>query len=307
MYKALGGYNLYNYIIIRGDIKKRDFASASDKIIKYIKFSQKISKGKNRMLQGIYDITELTSSKTYSQEEFNQMEKVYVEIDKITQDIYMNHVWLARSLKDNNIEKSFFHINKAINLAKSDEAVYREIISIYFSQLTDKNLVKQYCDYYFSEYEGSLKNRDYENFFDDNQKFSVILNDNFKKAYTKNLIDLKNFNNYEFVLERENNIKKISIIHNFFSGSKLSIKSIILENDLSNKFNLKNLNFDSNSNYVLDNKENNIVFLTTNAEDQILNFYFNKEYFNIKKIYILLNLTKLNLANISVCSYKNEN
>ena len=94
---------------------------------------------------------------------------------------------------------------------------------------------------------------------------------------------------------------------NFFSVSKLSIKSIILENYLSNKFNLKNLNFDSNSNYVLDNKENNIVFLTTNAEDQILNFYFNKEYFNIKKIYILLNLTKLNLANISVCSYKNEN
>ena len=69
MYKSLGGYNLYNYIIIRGDIKNRNFQSASDKILKYIEFSQKISKGKNRMLQGIYDITELASSKTYNQEE----------------------------------------------------------------------------------------------------------------------------------------------------------------------------------------------------------------------------------------------
>ena len=201
MYKVVGGYNLYNYIIIRGDIKNRDFKSASDKILKYIKFSQSISKGKNTMLQGIYDITELTSSKMYSQKEFNQMEKVYVEIDKITKDIYKNHVWLARSLKDNDLEKSFFHLNKAIDLVKSDEFAYREIISIYFSTSTDKNFISLYCNNYFDEYEGSLKSRNFNNFFKDNQKFSIILNDSFKKTYTRDLETLENFINYEFFFE----------------------------------------------------------------------------------------------------------
>jgi hypothetical protein len=307
MYKSIGGYNLYNYIIIRGDIKNRNFQSASDKILKYIEFSQKISKGKNRMLQGIYDITELASSKTYNQEEFNLMEKVYVEIDKITQDIYMNHIWLARSMKDNNLEKSLFHLNKAINLVKSNEAAYREIISIYFSKSVDKDLINQYCDHYFNEYQGSLKNRDYENFFSDNQKFSIILNDNFTKTYTKNLANIKSSNNYEFFFEEDKKIKKISIIHNFFSGSKISIKDIILENNQSNKIELQNLNYDSNSNYVLSSDNDEIVFLSTNNQDQILNFYFNKEYLNIKNISFSLDLTKLNLANNSVCSENNEN
>ena len=86
MYKVIGAYNLYNYVIIRGDVMNRDFESASKKILNYIEFSQKISKGKNKMLQGIYDITELTSSKTYTQKEFNQMERVYLEINEITDE-----------------------------------------------------------------------------------------------------------------------------------------------------------------------------------------------------------------------------
>lgn len=307
MYKAIGFVNLYNYIIIRGDINNRDFESASEKILRYINLSQKISKGKNRMLQGIYDITELTSSKTYTQKEFNQMEKVYVEIDKITQDIYMNHVWLARSLKDNNLEKSIFHLNKAINLMKSDESAYRELISIYFSNSADKNLINIYCDNYFKEHEGSLKSRNYKNFFNDNQKFSIILNDNFEKAYTKNLESLENFNNYEFFFEDVKNINKLSIVHNFFSGSKLSIRNIILENNLLNEIEFDNLNYNSNSNYILSSKNDQMVFLSTNNQDQILNFYLNKEYENISKISLVLSLKKLGLANSSICTEFHEN
>ncbi len=307
MYKVVGGYNLYNYIIIRGDIKNRDFKSASDKILKYIKFSQSISKGKNTMLQGIYDITELTSSKMYSQKEFNQMEKVYVEIDKITKDIYKNHVWLARSLKDNDLEKSFFHLNKAIDLVKSDEFAYREIISIYFSTSTDKNFISLYCNNYFDEYEGSLKSRNFNNFFKDNQKFSIILNDSFKKTYTRDLETLENFINYEFFFESKKKISKFSIIHNFFSGSELTIKNIVLENNEFNQINFENLNYDSNSNYIIKSDNDEIVFLSTNSEDQILNFYLDKEYKNIKKISIELSLRKLGLTKNSICNNSYEN
>lgn len=306
MYKGIGAYNLYNYLIIRGDVINRDFKSASEKILNYIEFSQKISKGKNKMLQGIYNITELTSSKTYTQKEFNQMERVYLEINKITDDIYMNHVWLARSLKDNDLEKSLFHLNKAINLVKSNEEAYRELINIYLTKSTDKSLIKKYCDNYFEEYEGSLKNSDYENLFSDNQKFSIILNDNYNKAYTKDLADLKSYFDYQIFFENEKKIKKISIVHNFFSGSKLSIKNIVIENDRSNKIKIDNIMYNSNSSYILNSGLEEIIFLSTNDQDQILNFYLGKEYLNVKKISLELNLSKLNLTNHSICDKLNE-
>ena len=57
------------------------------------------------MLQGILDVTELVTSKAYTQEEFNILENVYIRINEITEDIYKNHVWLARALSDDDLEK----------------------------------------------------------------------------------------------------------------------------------------------------------------------------------------------------------
>ena len=169
------------------------------------------------------------------------------------------------------------------------------------------SIINIYCDNYFKEHEGSLKSRNYKNFFNDNQKFSIILNDNFEKAYTKNLESLENFNNYEFFFEDVKNINKLSIVHNFFSGSKLSIRNIILENNLLNEIEFDNLNYNSNSNYILSSKNDQMVFLSTNNQDQILNFYLNKEYENISKISLVLSLKKLGLANSSICTEFHEN
>ena len=44
--KLIGGYKLYQYHIIGGDVVNRDFNSASKKILRYIDFSQKISNKK---------------------------------------------------------------------------------------------------------------------------------------------------------------------------------------------------------------------------------------------------------------------
>ncbi len=301
-YKLVGAYNLYNYIIIRGDIKKRDFNSASKKIMSYIKLSQKISEGKNRNLQGIYDITELASSKTYFQEEFNQMEKVYLEIDKITQDIYMNHVWLARSLADNDYKKSLYHLNKALELNKSNDEVYRQIIRIYLSLNNNSEIIRTYCKDYFVELQGSKNNSDYKNFFDSNFTFSIIINSNNKKSYTTNLIHLKEYSNYIFNFSDLQNISNFSIIHNFFPGSKLAIKNISIKNEKDNIINLKSINFDSISSYILEESENEVIFISTKKSDQIINFYLNKKIKNVELIKFDLKLNKLPLANKSICS-----
>jgi hypothetical protein len=58
------------------------------------------------MLPGIIESTDLITSKAYTQDEFNKMQSVYVRIDEITDDVYKNHIWLARALSDDDIEKS---------------------------------------------------------------------------------------------------------------------------------------------------------------------------------------------------------
>ena len=152
-YNTLGAYHFYNHLNIRGDIKNRNFKEVSKKIQNFIKYSQRFAKGKNRSLKNIYDITELASSQIDNQDQYNEMEQVYLEIDKISKDIYMNHVWLARALADNNLEKSIYHLNRALELNPSDEMIYREIIEIYYD---NKNLkeIKKYCNDYFLEAEG---------------------------------------------------------------------------------------------------------------------------------------------------------
>ena len=58
------------------------------------------------------------------------MQNVYVRIDEITDDIYINHIWLARSLSDDNLEESIKHLNKAINLSV-------ENIEVFFTDIGD--------------------------------------------------------------------------------------------------------------------------------------------------------------------------
>ena len=80
--KSIGAYKLYQTHVISGHIYYRDFSKASEQIIKYIEFTQKISKGKNSMLQEIVDVTELVTLKIHNQDEFNEMEKVYIKINE---------------------------------------------------------------------------------------------------------------------------------------------------------------------------------------------------------------------------------
>ena len=77
---------------------------------------------------------------------------------------------------------------------------------------------------------------------------------------------------------------------------------MILENDLLQNIELSNLNYDSNSNYILESNNKKIVFLSTSDEDQLINFYFSKEYLDVSKITIKINLKKLNLTKTSLCN-----
>ena len=312
--KSIGGYKLIVYHSVAGDVYNRDFKSAAKRIINYIENTQNFSKGKNNMLQGILDMTELASSNAFKQEEFNDLESVYFRINEITDDIYINHVWLARSLSDDDIEKSHFHLRKALRLSKSSESAYREIVRLFGESNDSKLFINNYCrDYFISlsngaEVERLGTARDKRNFFNgDNSIFAISLNNDIENLYSKLIYDSKSFHNYEIIFENEKQLERISIIKKFFKTSKISIKDLIIYNDKVNKIKLNKIIVKSSFSYVLSEFDNELIFLSVNENNDVLDFIFPNIYNNIKKISLKIKFEKLPLTTSFVCEKINEN
>ena len=234
--KSIGAYKLYQTHVISGLIYYRDFSRASEQIIKYIEFTQKISKGKNSMLQEIVDVTELVTSKIHNQDEFNEMERVYIKINEITDDIYKNHVWLARSLSDDSPSQSIKHLNEALRLSKSSEETYREIIRLFSKDKKLTNLMNNYCMNYFNNFGGGAVDRigaqDEQNFFmGSNSIFAISRDENYSELNQRFINNMNEYYTYNFFFKESKNINEFNILKSFFSGSKVSIRNIVLNNE----------------------------------------------------------------------------
>jgi len=304
--KLIGAYKLYQTHIISGHIYYRDFSRASEQILKYIKFTQKISKGKNSMLQEIVDVTELVTSKIYTQDEFNDMEGVYIKINEISDDIYKNHVWLARSLSDNRPSQSIKHLNKALRLSKSSEETYREIIRLFSKDKKLTNLIKNYCMNYFTNFGGGAVDRigaqDEKNFFmGSNSIFAISRDENYSELNQKFISNMNEYYTYNFYFKKSKNISEFNILKSFFSGSKVSIRNIVLHNDKKNEIYIDDLIIESLFSYILSQSNKEIVFLNASDEDDILKFNLNREYNDINQIKLELKLERLPIVNEAVC------
>ena len=305
--KFVGAYDLYQYHKMGKHVHNRDFNSASKHILKYINFSQKISMGKNNMLQRIVDITELITSKAYTQKNFNEMEDVYIKIDEITDDIYKNHVWLARALSDDDIDESIKHLNKALRLSKSSEEAYREIIRLFSKNEKIINLMDSYCKNYFVDFGGGTTNRegisyDSRNFFyGSNSTFAISQNNLNSKLNPRFISGMNKYHKYDFIFKEANDLNQFNIFKNFFVGSKVSFKNIVLHNDIQNIINLDNIIIHSLSSYIINQSNEEIVFLNTSDQDDILKFNLKKTYNDINKITLDLKLERLPLVSKLEC------
>ena len=279
--KSIGAYKLYQTHVISGHIYYRDFTRASERILKYIEFTQKISKGKNSMLQHIVDITELATSKILTQDEFNDMESVYIKINEITNDIYKNHVWLARSLSDDNPSQSIKHLNIALRLSKSSEETYREIIRLFSKDKKLTNLMNNYCMNYFNNFGGGAVDRtgaqDEQNFMGSNSIFAISRDENYSELNQRFINNMNEYYTYKFFFKKSKNINEFNILKSFFSGSKVSIKNIVLHNEKNNEIYIDDLIIQSLHSYILNQSNKEIVFLNASDEDDVLKF-------NLKRI-----------------------
>jgi hypothetical protein len=309
----VGGYQLYQYFKMGKHVINRDFNSASKDILQYIEFSQKISKGKNNMLQGIVSVTELITSKALTQKNFNEMENVYLKINEISDDIYINHVWLARALSDDNPNKAIKHLNKALRLSKSSEEAYREIIRLYSKDKEIISLINTYCKNYFNDFGGGVTKRtgvfyDNKNFFyGSSANFAISRNSISSQLNSRFIHSMNEYQSYDFIFEEVVNLNQFNIFKNFFPGAEISIKNIVLHNDKKNIVNLKDIQIYSLSSYILDQSNEEIVFLNTNDESDILKFNLDNVYDDINQITLDLKLKRLPLTNKLECENIDEN
>jgi len=305
-FRVVAFINLYEFYSIRQDVIQNNIEKAAKKINNYINFSQKISKGKNAMWQGIYDVTYLASSKAKKQNDFNQLEEVYLKLIDIDPNIYMVRVWLARALSDNDYKKSLEHLHEAIKLSPANEEAYREMIRIYSKVNKDEKLIYNYCAKYRSAQLGGNLPRDYTNFFGGNNlsKFSFSLNlfENNSIFYTKSITKLNSYEEYEISLISPLDVQNINIHISFLPGVKISVKNILLrsKNKLVELF-PANINFFSESSYLMRDSVDEFVIIKSSAGDDIMTFHNNKKIKSVDKITFNMKISRLSLANQSIC------
>ena len=97
------------------------------------------------------------------------------------------------------------------------------------------------------------------------------------------------------------NINEFNILKSFFSGSKVSIKNIVLYNEKNNEIYIDDLIIQSLHSYILNQSNKEIVFLNASDEDDVLKFNLKREYNDINQITLELKLERLPIVNEAVC------
>ena len=118
---------------------------------------------------------------------------------------------------------------------------------------------------------------------------------------------MNDYHSYDFIFEEVVNLNQFNIFKKFFPGAKISIKNIILHNDKRNVVNLKDIKIHSLSSYILDQSNEEIVFLNANDENDILKFNLDNVYDDINRITLDLKLKRLPLTNKLKCEDIDEN
>ena len=304
LHKVIPAYNLYQIISIQRSLKTKNFAEASDRLIKYIEMSKKIASGKSRMFLGVYDAVNLVASKATTQKEYNDLEKVFTELVKMDPNLYKARIWLAKSIVDTNYEKALFHLDKAIELIPAQEDAYREILRISQNR-NDKEIAKKYCNKYKEAQLGGSEPRYYTNYFGGTNLRKLAVEFTPEKEnntfYSHAGIQLNSFQNYEFVPIAPINSNGINIYFSFLPGIKVEIKEItIFHSGKVITINKKDFTANSRSAYI-NNTSENLSFIIVKEGDEILYIRFDKLFNSIEKIIIVTKFSKLDFASNSLC------
>ena len=304
---SIAAFNLYNIVSIQVHLKhNHDIEGASNKLLKYIEFSKKISNGKSKLLNGIHDATKLVESKAVTKQDYVILEKVFEALVDIDPSLYEARVWLAKSYYyKKQYNDSLLQINKAIEISPAQDKPYRIGLKIAREE-GDEELFRFYCDKYKNSTFGGNLPRYKESYFGGNVITKIALefypreNGN-QKIYTHSGIILNDYFNYEFVPVEPINIEGVNIYLSFLSGITMDIQEIILSNSIMNKKLIKKNMFASSKFSFIDNNKEYLSFYISDENDEIINLNFNNTFTDVDKIVLKIKFSKLDLTNHFNC------
>jgi len=300
----MSAYKLYQIISLQSYLKSGNVKGASDRLLSYIEVSKKISNGKSSLLLGIYDAAKLVESKVSSKEDYLVLEEVFKKLVEQDPELYEARIWLAKSIRYTNLENAFIHIDKAIDISPAQDNAYRLAIKI-AQENDDKNLAQLYCNKYKDAKFGGNLPRYNKNFFGGNVITKLGLEflpeKEISTVYTHSGIQLNNFDYYEFSPIEPIDVDGFRIYLSFLPGVKIDIKEINIKNsDQNKKIPISNITATSKSAFINEHNEY-LSFLILKEGEEILQIMFRDKIQSMNKITLKMKISKLSLANNTLC------
>ena len=104
-----------------------------------------------------------------------------------------------------------------------------------------------------------------------NSIFAISRDENYSELNQRFINNMNEYYTYNFFFKESKNINEFNILKSFFSGSKVSIKNIVLHNEKNNEIYVDDLIIQSLHSYILDQSNKEIVFLNASDDDDVLN------------------------------------
>ena len=157
-------YHLYQTIRLRSDVRHRRFKEAGRKLEAQIDFAKRLSRSSSSMAIGMTESFELVFERARFEEEFEAIEPALKKLVEIEPDLYLAHIWLAKSLSFHDPKTALKHTEEALRIVPSDEKAYRLAIDLSI-EMDAPALAQKYCQRYLSAHLGGPKPRSYYHLF----------------------------------------------------------------------------------------------------------------------------------------------
>ena len=303
--RTISAYKLYQITALQPYLKGDDIEGASKQLLKYIKLSEKVANGKSILLYGIYDSAKLVESKATSKKDYLILQEVFAKLVEQDPTLYEARIWLAKSTRYTNIENAFEHINEAIEISPAQDNAYRLAIKI-AQEEEDKDLAKFYCNKYKNAKFGGNLPRYTKSYFGGNviTKLAVefLPEKEIPDIYTHSGLQLNNFDDYEFTAIEPVDINGFRIYLSFLPGIRIDLTEIIvIKSESTEKIPISNISATSRSAYIENDTNELLSFLILSEGDEVLQIKFKNKIYSLNKIILKMKISKLGLANNTLC------
>ena len=304
---SVGFINSYYSLSIKINLESKQGVSYSlEKIDQQIKLTDFLTtESKNTYTDDIYESLKLVEGYLNSEEEKKYFSKKLNKLIDKDPNIYEAIVWKAKVMDYENYEKNkiLSQIDKANQLSHSQEDAYRFVLD-YLNKKKDIEKFNYYCSLYHNAYLGGYKKKYLRSKFNGSSltRFALQIGSKNENIYLTEGVNLNNFQEYYFTLNKIENISELQILSNFLPGTIIDINNIELTNLDFTKFSipLKKTLISSKTSFFLDS-QNSVKLLALDHNDEIIKITLPREYKNINKIKLKINFLKANLTNKAKC------